>query len=78
MRTTQNIHFNLKLNVDQIRHLEGALSEHLQTYEVESKEDVEEYRNMEELLKDVIRPLCLYGLDLEKVKVDNNSLISIS
>jgi hypothetical protein len=70
-KPTENIHFSVKLSVEQIRHLDAALSYHYQTYDIDSREDQREVKTMRKILS-ILKPLCFYGEDLTKVNTRQN------
>lgn len=61
----KEIEFNVKLTLEQVRTLEGLVSNEWEVIEAESIKDLKQIRVLGDLV-DILHPLCLYGTPVEE------------
>lgn len=61
---SNEIEYNVRLTLDQVRTLEGLVSNEWETMEAESIKDLSTIRILSEL-SEILHPLCLYGTDIK-------------
>lgn len=61
------IEYNVKLTLEQVRTLEGLVANQWDVLETESIKELRDLRVLGDLV-DILHPLCLYGIPIEEFK----------
>lgn len=62
---SKEIEYNVRLTLDQVRILEGLVSNEWETFEAEEIKDLGHIRGLSDLAE-ILHPLCLYGTDINE------------